>query len=75
MKDVEEQMSQIQSRNSECFVEWIPNNLQTATCDVNLLGLEMSATFIENTPSIQELFKRINDQSTVYLWRYELTWI
>ena len=69
MKDVEEQMSSIQSKNSDCFVEWIPNNVQTAVCDVPPLGLDMSATFIGNTTSIQELFKRVSDQFTVMFRR------
>lgn len=69
MKDVDEQMSNIQSKNSECFVEWIPNNVQTAVCNVAPSGLDMSATFIGNTTSIQELFKRISDQFTVMFRR------
>lgn len=30
MKEVEEQMASVQSKNSSYFVEWIPNNVQTA---------------------------------------------
>ncbi|KAI5150929.1 tubulin beta [Enteropsectra breve] len=69
MKDVEEQMSNMQSRNSDYFVEWIPNNVQTAVCNVAPSGLEMSATFIGNTTSIQELFKRVSDQFTAMFRR------
>lgn len=69
MRDVEEQMSSIQSKNSEYFVEWIPNNVQTAVCNVSPSGLDMSATFIGNTTSIQELFKRVSDQFTVMFKR------
>lgn len=69
MKDIEEQMSNMQSRNSEYFVEWIPNNVQTAVCDVPPHGFDMSATFIANTTSIQELFKRISEQFTVMFKR------
>lgn len=65
MKDVEEQMSNIQVKNAECFVEWIPNNVQTAVCDIPPYGFEMSSTFIGNTTSIQELFKRISNQFTM----------
>jgi tubulin beta len=28
MKEVEEQMQSVQSKNSAYFVEWIPNNVQ-----------------------------------------------
>lgn len=62
MKDMEEQMSAMQSKNRENFVEWIPDNVQSAVCNVPPHGLDVSATFIGNTTSIQELFKRINEQ-------------
>nr|Q24829.1 RecName: Full=Tubulin beta chain; AltName: Full=Beta-tubulin [Encephalitozoon hellem]AAB12034.1 beta-tubulin [Encephalitozoon hellem] len=69
MKDVDEQMSMVQSKNSTLFVEWIPSNVKTAVCDIAPTGLEMSATFVGNTTSIQELFKRISDQFTVMFRR------
>lgn len=48
MRDVDEQMLSIQSKNSSFFVEWIPNNVKTAVCDIPPRGLKMSATFIGN---------------------------
>ena len=69
MNDVDEQMLQIQTRNSAHFVEWIPNNVKTAVCDIPPSGLDMSATFIGNSTSIQELFKRISDQFSVMFRR------
>lgn len=62
MKEVDEQMLQVQTKNSNSFVEWIPNNVKTAVCDIPPAGLQMSSTFIANTTSIQELFRRISDQ-------------
>ncbi|EOD51079.1 putative beta protein [Neofusicoccum parvum UCRNP2] len=62
MKQVENQMQLIQNKNSSYFVEWIPNNVQTALCSIPPRGLKMSATFVGNTTSIQELFKRVGDQ-------------
>lgn len=59
MKDVDEQMMNIQNKNSSYFVEWIPNNVKTAVCDIPPKGLKMSATFIGNSTAIQELFKVI----------------
>merc|ERR1712158_187433 len=58
MKEVDEQMLNIQNKNSSYFVEWIPNNVKTAVCDIPPRGLKMSATFIGNSTAIQELFKR-----------------
>ena len=34
---------------SRYFVEWIPNNVKTAVCDIPPRGLSMAATFIGNT--------------------------
>ncbi|KAG9322353.1 hypothetical protein KVV02_001335 [Mortierella alpina] len=61
-KDVEEQMLNVQNKNSSYFVEWIPNNVKTAVCDIPPRGLKMSATFIGNSTAIQALFKRISEQ-------------
>ena len=62
MKEVEEQMQNVQNKNSAYFVEWIPNNVQTALCAIPPRGLKMSSTFVGNSTSIQELFKRVGEQ-------------
>ncbi|CAI6355022.1 unnamed protein product [Macrosiphum euphorbiae] len=64
MKEVDEQMLNVQTKNSSYFVEWIPNNTKTAVCDIPPRGLKMSATFIGNTTAIQEMFKRVSEQFT-----------
>ncbi|KAI4164741.1 MAG: hypothetical protein LQ342_001716 [Letrouitia transgressa] len=69
MKEVEDQMRNVQNKNASYFVEWIPNNVQTALCSIPPRGLKMSSTFIGNSTSIQELFKRIGDQFTVMFRR------
>lgn len=46
------------------FVEWIPNNVKIAVCDIAPRGLKMSATFVGNSTAIQEIFKRISEQFT-----------
>ncbi|KAI4108011.1 MAG: hypothetical protein L6R37_001293 [Teloschistes peruensis] len=69
MKEVEDQMRNVQTKNSSYFVEWIPNNVQTALCSIPPRGLKMSATFIGNSTSIQELFKRVGDQFTAMFRR------
>ena len=65
VKEVEDEMHKVQTRNSSYFVEWIPNNVQTAVCSVPPKDLDMSATFIGNSTSIQELFRRVGDQFSV----------
>lgn len=62
MKEVDEQMMNVQNKNSAYFVEWIPNNVKTAVCDVAPRGFKMSATFVGNSTAIQELFKRVSTQ-------------
>merc|ERR1712164_177549 len=69
MKEVDEQMLNTQNKNSSYFVEWIPNNVKTAVCDIPPRGLKMSATFIGNSTTIQEIFKRISEQFTAMFRR------
>jgi tubulin beta len=49
MKEVDEQMLNVQNKNSSYFVEWIPNNVKTAVCDIPPRELKMAATFIDNS--------------------------
>ncbi|KAJ3104157.1 hypothetical protein HDU97_009508 [Phlyctochytrium planicorne] len=69
MKEVENHMMQVQNKNSSQFVEWIPNNVKTAVCDIPPKGLKMSGTFIGNSTSIQEIFKRVQNQFSAMLRR------
>ena len=52
-KEVDEQMLNVQNKNSSYFVEWIPNNIKSSVCDIPPKGLKMSATFVGNTTAIQ----------------------
>merc|ERR1719456_798424 len=49
-KEVDEQMLNVQSKNSSYFVEWIPNNLKCAICG--------------NPTCMQEVMKRVAEQFT-----------
>ncbi|EFN81109.1 tubulin beta chain isoform X1 [Harpegnathos saltator] len=60
-KHVEEQMCNIQNRNSKYFVGWIPHNIKTAICDVPPRGVNMSGTVLSNTTAIQEPLKKLSD--------------
>ena len=64
MKEVDEQMLNVQTKNSSYFVEWIPNNVKSSVCDIPPKGLKMSVTFVGNNTCIMELFKRVADQFT-----------
>jgi len=69
MKDVDDQMQAVQTKNSNYFVEWIPHNMKSSVCDVPPKGMQMSATFIGNSTCIQELFKRVGEQFTLMFRR------
>uniref|UniRef100_A0A2K6A3A1 Tubulin beta chain n=1 Tax=Mandrillus leucophaeus TaxID=9568 RepID=A0A2K6A3A1_MANLE len=64
MREVDEQMFNIQNKNSSYFADWLPHNVKTAVCDIPPRGLKMSATFIGNNTAIQELFKHVSEQFT-----------
>ncbi|RXH96633.1 hypothetical protein DVH24_009137 [Malus domestica] len=68
-KEVDEQMMNVQNKNSSYFVEWIPNNVKSSVCDIPPQGLIMSSTFIGNSTSIQEMFRRVSEQFTAMFRR------
>ncbi|KAF5911869.1 hypothetical protein HPG69_015847 [Diceros bicornis minor] len=75
MKEVGEQMLNVQNNNSSYFVEWIPNNVKTAVGDILPHGLKMAVTFTGNSTAIQELFKHISEQfTTMFCWKAFLHW-
>ncbi len=68
-KEVDEQMINVQNKNSSYFVEWIPNNVKSSVCDIPPIGLKMSSTFVGNSTSIQEMFRRVSEQFTAMFRR------
>jgi len=68
-KEVDEQMVNVQNKNTSYFVEWIPNNIKSSVCDVAPANLKMSVTFLGNSTSIMEMFKRVIEQFTLMFRR------
>jgi len=68
-KEVDEQMLNVQNKNSSYFVEWIPNNIKTGICDIPPKGLKMAVTFLGNSTAIQEMFKRVAEYFTAMFRR------
>merc|ERR1711998_385104 len=62
--EVDEQMLNVQNKNSSYFVEWIPNNIKASVCDIPPKGLKMAVAFAGNSTAIQEMFKRVAEQFT-----------
>ena len=46
------------------ITEWIPNNIRLSVRDIPPYDLSMSATFLDNSTSITEIFKRVSKQFT-----------
>ena len=59
---VDDQIVNVQKKNSSYFIEWVPNNVKTAVCEIPPRGLKMAGTFIGNSTAIQEIFRRIGEQ-------------
>jgi tubulin beta len=68
-KEVDEQMFNVQNKNSSYFVEWIPNNIKSSVVNSPLKGIRLSVTFLANTTAIQDMFKRVAEQFTAMFRR------
>merc|ERR1711976_1089229 len=68
-KEVDEQMLNVQNKNSSYFVEWIPNNIKASVCDIPPKGLRMAVAFLGNSTAIQEMFKRVAEYFTAMFRR------
>ena len=66
---VEEQISNVQSKNSSHFVEYIPDNIKSSICDIAPRGLKMAATFIGNSTVVQEMFRRVSEKFSLMFRR------
>jgi len=63
-REAEYTVLQLQQKNSNLFVEWIPDNVSVTLCSVPPVGHKQSATCLANTTAIQELFTRNLSQFT-----------
>eukprot|EP00434_Breviolum_minutum_P039595 symbB.v1.2.035164.t1/scaffold4676.1/size42122/3 len=68
-KEVDEQILNVQNKNSSYFVEWIPNNIKASVCDIPPKGLKMAVAFAGNSTAIQEMFKRVAEYFTAMFRR------
>lgn len=61
-KEVDEQMMNVQAKNSSYFVDWIPDNIKTGCCDIPPKGLKLSASLVGNSSAITEPVTRVLQQ-------------
>ncbi|XP_011495458.1 PREDICTED: tubulin beta chain-like [Ceratosolen solmsi marchali] len=69
MREVDDEMINIQMKNNSYFVDWLPNNVQTAVCDIPPKGIDIAGTFLGNNTVIHEIFKRASTQFTLMFKR------
>ncbi|CAI2353529.1 unnamed protein product [Caenorhabditis sp. 36 PRJEB53466] len=71
----EEEVLNIQKNNPSNFVDFLPNSIQTSTCEIPLGEHEVSAAFVSNSTAIQEVFQRIlNDFDNMFRRKAFLHW-
>jgi tubulin beta len=74
-KDVDEQMLNMQMKNTAYFVEWIPNNIKSSMCNIPNAGFNGNAVFMGNTTAMKMLNTRILEQfSKLYAVKAYLHW-
>ncbi len=61
--EVDVQKLNVKSKNNSYFVEWIPKNIKSAVCDIPPKELKMAVTFMGNSTAIQEMFKKLPNNS------------
>ncbi|KAF8135192.1 beta-tubulin [Boletus edulis] len=67
--DAETSVAQLQRKNSNLFVEWIPDNVSVSLCSVPPVGQPQAGVALANSTCIQELFKRNLTQFAVMFKR------
>ncbi|KAJ3884865.1 beta-tubulin 2 [Lentinula edodes] len=57
-REAEVAVHDLQMRNSQYFVEWIPDNVSVSLVSVPPAGQKLAATALSNSTAVQELFTR-----------------
>jgi tubulin beta len=60
--DVDESMDELQKKNGDEYVEWIPNNIKSSLVSTAAARHEMTATFVANTTALKGIFQRLATQ-------------
>ncbi|KAF8207024.1 beta-tubulin [Mycena galopus ATCC 62051] len=74
-REAEIAVRDLQTRNSNQFVEWIPDNVSITLVSVPPVGQKQAAVALSNSTSIQELFQRTHETfSAMFKRRAFLHW-
>ncbi|KAJ6577536.1 beta-tubulin 2 tubb2 [Mycena capillaripes] len=60
-REAEVAVRELQTRNSNQFVEWLPDNVSVTLVSVPPVGQKQAAVALSNSTSIQELFQRTHE--------------
>jgi len=61
-QEVDKRVKEIQDKNENDFVEWIPNNVKVSIVNTPPTTSDMSATFICNATALKGIFQRLHTQ-------------
>jgi len=61
-QEVDDNMEKLNAKNSDDFVEWIPNNLKTQVILRPPVKCDKSSTFVANTTALKGIFQRLATQ-------------
>ena len=61
-KEANDEMNKIKDKTKSSCIEFIPDSISFSLCNIPPKGLKMAATFLGNSTSIQEMFRRVTDQ-------------
>jgi tubulin beta len=64
LEEILNQTLNLKNKNSDYFVEWIPNNYVIGVCQEPEKNIEVSSTFISNSSAIIEAFHRLSENFT-----------
>ena len=59
-QEVNEEIINVQNRNSNAFIERFPHDIKTSICEVEYNYWRRYATIIANSTSVQEMLQRIS---------------
>jgi len=61
-QDVDKELSNLQAKNGDHFVEWIPSNIKSSIINTPPCTSKISCTFVANTTALKGIFQRLATQ-------------
>jgi tubulin beta len=61
-QDVDKELSALQQKQTEHFVEWIPSNIKSSIINTPPATSKISCTFVANTTALKGIFQRLATQ-------------